>query len=140
MRGQLRRLAEDGQEVLAVGLGRVAGDVEGVVVARERQPVARTGEARRVDEAVVLEEADEHAGEDPGDGRLGEVVLAPDLVGLGGAARAARARSYSSRTGASTSGFVAAALAQVALEVLQQPLQVGEQARAVDHRGTSTTG
>jgi hypothetical protein len=51
---------------------------------RERPPDAgriRPGEMERLDEGVVLQEADENAGEHPGDGNIGELLLAPRLVG-----------------------------------------------------------
>ena len=47
--------------------------------------IARAGDERVLDQAVVLAEADEDGGEDPGDGDLGDPLPQPGLEGGGGA-------------------------------------------------------
>ena len=82
--GQRRGLVEAREQVLAVG---VAAGARGSTVSCRRAPaLARLRPApeqeRPVDEAVVLQEAHEHAGEHPGDGRLRDGVGPPLLQRL----------------------------------------------------------
>jgi hypothetical protein len=55
------------------------------VIAGYAQPLPRAGQQRRVDQAVVLAEAHEHAAQRPARRDLGEQVLAPLLEGTVGA-------------------------------------------------------
>src|SRR5438876_9667411 len=101
------------------------GDVDGMMVSGEGEPIAWTREVRRVDEAVVLEEADEDTGKDPGHSRLGQVVFSPDVVGLGGAA--CRSSPFVLPAYRSVDlGIGVAALAKIILQGLQQPLEIRE--------------
>ena len=128
----LGEVLEDGDQVVAVGEGGVLLEPPGAVVTGALQGGARSGEAGLGDQAVVFQEAGEDAGEDPGDGGLGDLGLAPDLVGLGGAV-SGLGLVVGGLEDAVEIGDVVAALAQVVLELGDQPGEVGEEGAAVDH-------
>ena len=119
---QRRHLAEDVKQVLAVALGRVRAEIEVVLVKRPAAPGAGAGEARRVDEGVVLEEPHEDASENPGDGHLRETFFAPRIVGVGGGPFPRDGPPVLLLQGLLQVRVFLAALAQVALEIGPQPL------------------
>lgn len=86
-RGRVRvgERAEGFDQPVAVVQLRAAAEEVVVAVLRLGQPVARTGEPGVGDQPVVLAEADEDAGQDPGGGDLHHPVVSPGLVHGGGA-------------------------------------------------------
>lgn len=78
---------ERGVEHLAVGVVRVLLEVVVAAPAGDVPPRADAGEPELLDQVVVLEEADEDAGEHPGDRALHEQLIAPGRLGERGAPR-----------------------------------------------------
>jgi hypothetical protein len=70
----------------------VGAEVGFVTVTRERQPAGlrRAGQPGAVDELVVFDEAQEHAGQQPMHAGLGDDLVGPALEGLGAAVGIAR--------------------------------------------------
>ena len=84
--GELRRLREDVLQILALGATGEFAEEDDLLVARPREPRRiRPCKMKRLDEAIVLQKADEDAGEHPGNGDIGQLLLAPRLVGERGA-------------------------------------------------------
>ena len=84
--GQFGDFREDVLEILALGEAGVFAEEDDLLVARPSEARRiRPGEMERLDEGVVLQEADEDAGEHPGDGDIRQLFLAPRLVGERGA-------------------------------------------------------
>ena len=77
--GEFRQSVEDRQEILPVGVGRVLGEIEFVLVPRAAETLVRAGNPRRVDQAVVLQESGEDATEDPRHGNLRDRIRPPRL-------------------------------------------------------------
>ena len=136
--GERARLAEEGEEDVAVGVAREGADVVGVAVLGEapevgrRPPEEACGAGALVEEAVVLEEAEEDAGEDPGDAGLRDRVLPPRLVREGrpprGAGLFVLGREVRARR-----GVLVGADAEVVLEADEELSEIGEEAGGVDH-------
>ena len=125
--GQPADFREDVMEILAFGEAGEFAEEDDLLVARPRQPRRiRPGEMERLDEAIVLQETDEDAGEHPGDGDIGQLFLAPRLVGERGAL---------ARAGGVVGGFErgiggrlgVAAGAEVGVETGDFALEVGEE-------------
>ena len=76
-RGEACHLAEDVLQQFTVAVLWVSPEVLVAVAERRRPAWTLAREQRRVDQAVVLHEAHEHAGEDPGDRSLGDLALTP---------------------------------------------------------------
>jgi hypothetical protein len=93
--------------------------------------LARAGEERLLHQAIVLHEAHEDAGQEPGDGGLGEHTLAPDLEGLAGAP-SIPGRSVLALQSDIHFRDSARSLTQVAFEDPQQPFQIIKQTLGVD--------
>ena len=125
--GQPGRFREDVLEILALGEAGVFAEEDDLLVARP--PDARRirpGEMERLDEGVVLQEADEDAGEHPGDGDIGELLLAPRLVGKRGALAGAGGVVGGFERGVGR-GLGVAAGAEVGVEAGDFALEVGEE-------------
>ena len=75
----LADLVEDVLEILPVGVVRMLAEEEFVRVLGQLAPLALPGQPALVDQAVVLHEPHEDAGQHPRHGDLIEVVLPPDL-------------------------------------------------------------
>ncbi len=137
--GELADLAEEGEEDVAVGVGGEGADVIGVAVLGEalklggRALEEARGPGALVEEAVVLEEADVDAGEDPGDPRLRDRLLAPRLVGHGRAPGGAGPVVLGLQVPGG-GGVVVGAVAEVVLETGEELAEIGEEARGIDHR------
>ena len=106
---------------------------EALVVGR-RPPEEARGAGGFVEEAVVLEEADEDAGEDPGDGGLRDRVFPPRLVREGRPPRGAGLVVLGFQVCAG-GGVLVGAGAEVVLEADEELSEVGEEAGRVDHGG-----
>ena len=125
--GEPADFREDVLEILALGEAGMFAEEDDLLVARP--PDARRirpGEMEGLDEGVVLQEADEDARKHPGDGDIGQLLLAPRLVGERSAlARACGVvlrfeRGVGSRLGV-------AAGAEVGVEAGDFALEVGEE-------------
>ena len=81
-RRDLADLAEDVQEILAVGVVGVLAEEDFVRVLGQPAPLALAGQPALVDQVVVLHEAHEDAGQHPGHRHLIQVVVPPDLERL----------------------------------------------------------
>lgn len=134
---QSRKLGEDGEQVVALGVGGVLGEVDAEAVSGLLQAAllaagGGTGEQRRVEQAVVFEKAHEHAGQYPGRRRLGDPGLAPGDEVLRGALRGLGAGVFIAQMGVAD-GVGLGVGEDVLLQPGQQGLQVGEQVLGVDH-------
>jgi hypothetical protein len=102
----------------------IAGQRETFTGARKISDVA--------EQAVVFEETDEDARENPRDCRLSELGFAPRFVGFGSAfGRASRIVLDTQRR--FDFGTFGAARAEVVLEFNEEFLEVGKECEAVDH-------
>ena len=136
--GELRRLREGVLEILALGPTGEFAEEDDLLVARPSDPRRiRPGEMERLDEGVVLQEADEDAGEHPGDSDIGEFLLAPGFVGERGALAGARGVVGGLQRGVG-GGLGIAAGAEVGVEAGDFALEVGEEAWGGDHSGESS--
>src|SRR5712691_182844 len=82
---QSGQFVEDVQQVLAVGLSRIGAEVQFVLVSRPRQTLARSSDPGRIDQPVVLQEANEYTTEHPRRSHLRDVIRAPILIALSSA-------------------------------------------------------
>ena len=120
-------------------------EVELVLVVGPLPALARAREPRRLDQAVVLQEADEDAAQDPGHRHLGEELVAPHLEGLAGAAGLLGLAVLGAELGVELGGdFLLLgrggrvggdAGAEVVLELLLEALESLQQDGGVDHPG-----
>ena len=127
-----RHRAENVQQVLAIGLFRLRAEIEVVLVECPAAPVAGPGQTRRIDEGVVLEEPHEDAAENPGDSHLHQVLVAPGVVGIGGALTRERLPVLLLEGRFQIRAFPAPR-PQVVFEVGPQARQIREQSAGVDH-------
>src|SRR5215813_4206942 len=79
---QPSQLVEYVQQVFTVSFGRMGAEVQFVLVARAREPLAWSSELRRIDQPVILHETGKHATEHPGCGNPRDVIRSPFLVTL----------------------------------------------------------
>ena len=133
--GELRRLREDVLQILALGATGEFAEEDDLLVARPREPRRiRPGKMKRLDEAIVLQKADEHTREHPGDGDIGQLLLTPRLVGKRGAGVGFLARGV---VGGFERGIderlVIAARAEIRVEFVDFLLEAGEEGWGVDH-------
>ena len=133
--GQLLKSVENSNQVIAVVERGVRAKVKLMLIACPLQPFSRSGDPGRVNQRVVLQEPHEHAGEDPGGRRLGDVITPPLLESLCGAVGLCRLlvllpqlRSHSGNLGR------LAPFEQVGLEPLEQLLEVRKESGTIDHR------
>lgn len=127
-------LAKGGEQVVTVGFERVGAEVGFVTVTREREPagVRGAGQPGAVDELVVLDEAHEHAGQQPVHAGLGDDLVGPALEGLGAAVGIARGLPFGTQRCVEL-GQLGDAGTQVVFEALELASKVGEELRGVDH-------
>ena len=132
--GQPANGAENVVEILAVTLGRVLAEVNRMLVAGQCQPRAGTGKIGGVSQqAVVFEETNEDAGENPRHRCLGKLRFAPGLVGFSGPFGCAGSLILGTK-GSLDLGSLRTPRPQVILELHQEFLEVVEESRSVDHR------
>src|SRR5271157_2098010 len=112
-------------QVLVVAVRRVRLEIQSVLVTSKLKPVVWPRQPRGVNEAVVLQESDEHAAQYPGHGDLRDVVFSPDLVSLGRAVGRLRLVVFTTQPGVDVRiRFTTAS--NVRFKPLQQLLQVGQ--------------
>ena len=128
---QPSRLGEGFQQEFGVAVVR-AGPKEGALpLHRQIQPLAGAGEQRAVEQAVVLQEAQEHEAEQPVHGRLVEGGGPESLERVGGAPLVTRLLPLSlDRRPAGGDEMVQA---KVVFDALAQLLQVGQQTFRINH-------
>ena len=127
-------LAEARQQVIAVALQRPLAEVGLVPVARQRQAAGLRCAAQpgALDQLVVLDEAQEHAAQQPVHACLRDDLVGPALESLCRAVGVARGLPLGLQAGLQL-GYLGDALAQVVFEALEQARQVREQLWGVDH-------
>ena len=119
-------------QVVVVRCGRVL-QIEGFLTRHSGLASGiRARDQRRVEQVVVFAEADEHASQHPRHGGLGELRLSPSFQGLGCPSSVACCLPIG-REAALVLSMGSKATAQIALQVSNLDLQVGQQFGAIDH-------
>jgi len=123
-RGKSLDGAKDVEEVLAVGLSKVRLEVERVLIESVLAPLAAARDSRNFDELVVLEKSHEDRPQDPGDGDLGEQLVAPRFERLSSSSGGLRAPELLSQVGVDRL-LSRGSLAKVFFERAEKLLEVG---------------
>jgi hypothetical protein len=110
-------------DIVAVGMERILFEIGIAIFRRLAHLRARSGEHRRIDQTVVFEKTHENAPQNPRDRNLRQILLAPGLEWRDRTVHLFR-RLVLGADGSVDLLLVLAALAQIALERLEQLAQV----------------
>ena len=131
-RRQAGGFGEHVEQVVVVRVGGAGAEVEGLPIRRAGVASAGAGDQRRLDQAVVLREAHEHAAEQPRDRGLGQCAVAPGAEGVAGAPGLARGPVLRFE-GSGRPGVGVRPLGEVLLQVPEPPAEIAQQGGAADH-------
>ena len=120
---QVCGVREFSEQPIEIRVVRLAAKIGGMALARQFQTIARAADHRRVDQAIILQEAEEHAGKHPVDSGLIKGRVEEGFERLPSTARihsllpfhAHRVQRWASRM----------RLPQIGIDHSAQPLEVG---------------
>ena len=131
--GQAGDFGEYVEQIVTVRVGRSGTKVERLPIRGARVAFTRSGNQRRVDQAVVFHEAHEYAAEQPRDRGLGQRTGAPDAERVAGAFGVPRGPVLRLQGGFHLRNALGT-LGEIPFELLQLSAQIGQKILAVDHR------